>query len=450
MPGDVNFSVFFQSRAIRWANVVTKIKGKSVRSNVSSSSNGETFVSAKNSVMKILLQSCLSVFFLLLFAPAFAQIDDDLLEEDSLNLKTNVLPELEAAKKAEREIKKAKKKKKVFFGIKTRRTFIKALNYQQQVVEVFNFARTFSLPNPYLREVYWFNIKQGRIVQMTNPKQIENDKASLRLMHGPYYRTVNGMVRDSGFYYLGAKHGRWEHYATNGHLTNKFHFHRGWYKHSQITYYDVAGTKIKEVIPIHHNRKRGNYYAFFENGYVAAEGRYDHDEKVGKWVEFYENRLRKKEIQYPNDPFDKETAPQILASWDEQGNALADETQHTANATPDTPPLVEAKKPEEVKKTDKKGDKKTEIKPEEPEILVPVVMSESTVKVLDRKKSAVTYYTLTPEQNGTNTSRSVISIHSPVGKELLGKKVGETAKIKLASGETLELKILDILNVNQD
>ena len=43
-----------------------------------------------------------------------------------------------------------------------------------------------------------------------------------------------------------------------------------------------------------------------------------------------------------------------------------------------------------------------------------------------------------------NIRESKISVSSPVGKSLIGKRVGECVKIKLPSNETIELEILDI------
>jgi len=66
----------------------------------------------------------------------------------------------------------------------------------------------------------------------------------------------------------------------------------------------------------------------------------------------------------------------------------------------------------------------------------------STVKVKDVKSNREFRYTLvSPEESNFNENK--ISVTSPVGKALLGKKVGEVVKINVPAG-TLEYEIIDI------
>ena len=379
------------------------------------------------------------LFFLLLIftLPSFAQIDDDLLEEDTLNLKTTAVPELDAAKKEEKELRKVKKKKNFHFGHKTKRTFTKRIVYQQDQVEIFSFVKIYVEPSPYLHEIYWYDKRKGMIVKTANANKI--DKTSMRLLNGPYYRKVGDVMLDSGAYYLGARHHRWEHYASNGHLSNKFYYNKGWLKHSQMTYYDNAGTKIKEVIPIHNGKKRGTYYLFYENGNTAIEGKYDHDAKVGKWMEYYPNRFRKKEIQYPNDPLDTETDVAVINEWDENGKIISDEVKNLTSET--IIAHAEKKNNQEIKNIKEKSEK-VEIK----EIAKPkekLITEESSLKIKDRLKKNTNYYTMAaPGMGNIKTNR--IASDSPIGKELLGRKAGEIIKFKTPSGEPMEWEILEI------
>ncbi|MBP5369525.1 MAG: transcription elongation factor GreA [Bacteroidales bacterium] len=66
----------------------------------------------------------------------------------------------------------------------------------------------------------------------------------------------------------------------------------------------------------------------------------------------------------------------------------------------------------------------------------------SKVTIQNVKNKAKMTYTLVAETEA-NLKEGKISIETPIAKGLLGKKVGETAKIKIPAGET-EFKILDI------
>lgn len=66
----------------------------------------------------------------------------------------------------------------------------------------------------------------------------------------------------------------------------------------------------------------------------------------------------------------------------------------------------------------------------------------STVKLRNKKTKAEMKYTLVTE-NEADFKTGKISVSSPIGKGLLGKKVGEIATIKVPNGE-LELEIVKI------
>ncbi len=66
----------------------------------------------------------------------------------------------------------------------------------------------------------------------------------------------------------------------------------------------------------------------------------------------------------------------------------------------------------------------------------------STVKLRNKKTKAEMKYTLVAE-NEADFKTGKISISSPIGKGLLGKKLGEIAVIKVPNGE-LELEIVKI------
>jgi transcription elongation factor GreA len=66
----------------------------------------------------------------------------------------------------------------------------------------------------------------------------------------------------------------------------------------------------------------------------------------------------------------------------------------------------------------------------------------STVKLKNRQNGMETKYTLVAESEA-DLKTGKISVTSPIGKGLLGKKVGDTAEIKVPNG-TLKFDILEI------
>ena len=66
----------------------------------------------------------------------------------------------------------------------------------------------------------------------------------------------------------------------------------------------------------------------------------------------------------------------------------------------------------------------------------------SKVKIKNVKNGATFTYTMVSEQEADLKAKR-ISIKSPIGKGLMGKKVGETAKVKAPAGE-IEFEILEI------
>ena len=66
----------------------------------------------------------------------------------------------------------------------------------------------------------------------------------------------------------------------------------------------------------------------------------------------------------------------------------------------------------------------------------------STVKIKNKKNKQTVSYTLVSEEEA-DLKKGKISVKSPIGKGLLGKEVGETAKIKVPAGE-IEFEIIEI------
>jgi transcription elongation factor GreA len=66
----------------------------------------------------------------------------------------------------------------------------------------------------------------------------------------------------------------------------------------------------------------------------------------------------------------------------------------------------------------------------------------STVKIKNKKNGMTVAYTLVSEEEA-NLKSNKISVKSPIGKGLLGKKVGDVAEVKAPAG-TMEFEVLDI------
>lgn len=66
----------------------------------------------------------------------------------------------------------------------------------------------------------------------------------------------------------------------------------------------------------------------------------------------------------------------------------------------------------------------------------------SKVKIKNKKNGASMTYTLVSEEEA-DLKTGKISVQSPIGKGLLGKKVGESAEIQVPAGK-VEFEILDI------
>jgi len=66
----------------------------------------------------------------------------------------------------------------------------------------------------------------------------------------------------------------------------------------------------------------------------------------------------------------------------------------------------------------------------------------SVVKIKNKNNGAEMTYTLVPEEEA-NIKQGKISIQTPIAEGLLGKKVGETAVVKVPAGE-LTLEVLEI------
>ena len=212
-------------------------------------------------------------------------------------------------------------KKNVYYGIKTKKGFTRNENRTQVIFELFNYIKEPIEVDDYVREIYYQNLDRNQIV-----KVIGRGQTLERVLHGPYKRTVNDVVVEQGMFYNGMKHEIWLNQRVDSVLYDKEHFYQGWYRDSEITYYDDATKeRIKEVVPIRYGKREGSYYRFFENGNIAVTGQFEFDKKVGVWSEYHnipEVVRVKKEIQYPTQFHLKRFKPYVRREWNRNAQLI--------------------------------------------------------------------------------------------------------------------------------
>jgi len=215
--------------------------------------------------------------------------------------------------------KKKNKNPKVFYGIKTKRAFIRSGRSGTVVTELFHYMKTFEAPDEYTREFYWYDFRKKKIVNSLKPKLKESG-----ILHGPYVKKIGDQVVEEGFFYKGKKHGRWVRLNRNDILQDKEIFWKGWPEESLLGFYDFQRNKLREVIPVKFGERTGTYFAFHEDGSIAATGEYLHGKKIGIWREYYPNRRIKREMMYPAEPFEKNKPPVLTKEWNETGKLIFD------------------------------------------------------------------------------------------------------------------------------
>ncbi|MBP6409514.1 MAG: hypothetical protein KA313_00275 [Pseudarcicella sp.] len=233
---------------------------------------------------------------------------------------------LKSATKKEK-VKQKKTPKDEYEGIKIERRLGQNGTGNRKSLEEINVLKSDDYePSVYAREVWWYDYKLGKIVNSAI-----KDKEYAQICHGPYKRYLNDELVEEGFFYLGAKHGRWEEYNSDYILLKKERYKYGFYADSHFSFYDKAETKYKEVIPKIYGKVTGDYRSFYEGGQLKEEGRMDDSVKVGRWREYHQfgtgGRL-KKETLYGKDKFDK-TLPSVVQERNNKGEVIYDGTKQT-------------------------------------------------------------------------------------------------------------------------
>ena len=215
-----------------------------------------------------------------------------------------------------------KPRKKTFYGIKTKKGFTRKGSGERTVIELFYVLKKHGPSPPYVKDIYWYDYKRREI-----RKTDKFDPNKGVLLHGPYKKMMGNVVMEEGIYFKGAKHGRWMRYNRENILEDKDKYYKGWPKESLVSYYDPERKKVKELIPVDHGDREGNYYKFHDGGQLAVFGVYLHDYRVGEWTEYYPNGKQKKLVLYPADPFDKTRKPYVRREWNETGQEVYSATR---------------------------------------------------------------------------------------------------------------------------
>lgn len=238
--------------------------------------------------------------------------------DERFTIDTPVTLDFSKEEEAPKKIKKKKPKKKVFYGIKTKKGFTKKGVGDRVVYELFYVLKEAERPETFVRDIYWYDYTRREI-----RKTASFDPQKGVLLHGPYEKRQGDILLETGIFYKGTKHGRWMKYNRDSVLLDKEKYYKGWPRESLVSYYD-PGThrKMKEITPIEYGEKEGFYYRFFENGKIAVMGEYQWDQRVGEWIENYPDGKRKRIIAYPEEPFDESIPAYIKMEWDERGKEI--------------------------------------------------------------------------------------------------------------------------------
>ncbi|HYF68592.1 MAG TPA: hypothetical protein VD884_10665 [Ohtaekwangia sp.] len=214
--------------------------------------------------------------------------------------------------------KKKKVKKKVYYGIKTKKGFTRRGTGERIVYETFYYLKKPEKPKTFVRDIYYYNFARREIMRTER-----FDPTKGVLLHGPYEKRQGEIVLQKGIFYKGTKHGRWLTYNRDSVLTDKEKYYRGWPKESLVSYYDpMERKKMKEITPIEFGERDGYYYLFHENGTIAVKGEYRWDQRVGDWTEYYPSGKRKKIVSYPKEAFDKSLEPYVKVEWNDKGKEI--------------------------------------------------------------------------------------------------------------------------------
>lgn len=244
----------------------------------------------------------------------------------------------------EKKFKKKKRKKNVFYGIKTRKGYTLSGFGRKKETEEFYYLKKYETPSPYAKQIWWYNLKEKKI-EKTNLAKLEDAKDYARILHGTYEHVRDTNVIERANFYKGTKDGRYErYYFSHEHkyrfqdsipvlisyqvLKEKSYWYKGFRQTSEITYYDKDRLLVDEVTPYDDGDEvlDGYYVKFFKNARKEQYGYYNAGQKVGTWYTYQliDNRYRKKKIvKYPKK-LNTGEKPVVIKEWNEHGKVIMD------------------------------------------------------------------------------------------------------------------------------
>lgn len=213
-----------------------------------------------------------------------------------------------------------KLKGKSFLGYRIKKGYARTGSSKNGVIEKFYYLKKYEAPDPYAPAKYYYHRKKHRVFKAATI----DPKISL-ILHGPYEKRQNGVVIESGYFYVGTKHLRWERNAIKDNiLLSKTHWEKGFPHDARITYYDEKRTKIQEVIPYDHTGKlEGDYVRFLPNGQLDWTGEFQGGRHVGTWMQYWGFRNRRHyEWQYPESEFVPDAPPVLVKEYNRNGTLI--------------------------------------------------------------------------------------------------------------------------------
>ncbi|MBD2770228.1 hypothetical protein IC235_20270 [Hymenobacter sp. BT664] len=231
-----------------------------------------------------------------------------------------------AEKDAQRKTKK--KKKNVFLGERIKRAFAKSgPKGRNQIIEVFYFLKDPKTLNAYAPAHYYYDTKKRKVLKMA---ALEDDVPTLKVLHGPYKKLQNNKVLETGYYYLGTRHLRWERFDKNGVLLAKTHYEMGFPRDANVSYYGEDRSLINEVVPYVNGKLEGDYAKFLINGQPDWRGQFENGRRVGVWTKYWGFRGRRRyEYQYGESGYDPEvTEPELIREYNRNATIIYDKEKN--------------------------------------------------------------------------------------------------------------------------
>ncbi len=237
-----------------------------------------------------------------------------------------------------------KLKGKMFLGKKIKKGYVRTGSGKKAIIEKFHYLARYEATDPYAPAKYYYHKKRRKIFKIA----VIDPTVSL-ILHGPYEKRQGTNLLESGYFYMGTKHLRWERYAVkNNILLSKYHWEKGFLRDSRITYYENSKSKVKEVLPYYQGQLEGDYVRFLPNGQLDWTGQFQGGHPVKVWTNYwgFKNR-RHAQWQYANSEFDEETEPELLREYNRSGTLIYEkgkldkreaDAKQQARATPNRKP----------------------------------------------------------------------------------------------------------------